>query len=115
MAKFPTVSEGVIDPAEFQGNASKARARLHSHAHPETASIPAAAERAAAPHVGFQPAGGSGQGCQAQPRCLDSESPARRPSSARFHTPDSPQPQLESECQGAPKKVSPGAAAPNVT
>lgn len=42
MAKYPTVSEGVIDPAEFQGNASKARSRLHSLAHPETQSIPAA-------------------------------------------------------------------------
>lgn len=40
--KFPTVSEGGIDPAEFQANASKARSRLRSLAHPETQSIPAA-------------------------------------------------------------------------
>lgn len=42
MTKFPTVSEAVIDPAEFQGNASNARSRLHSLAHTEARSIPAA-------------------------------------------------------------------------
>ena len=30
-AKFPTVPESIIDPAEFRGSASEARSHLHTY------------------------------------------------------------------------------------
>lgn len=120
MTKFPTVSEAVIDPAEFQGNASKARSRLHSHAHADARSIPAApsslSQAPAQPHrpsIAFV----IGAPRDARPRrahCFLRPPAHRRPSSDRSPS-DGQRPQLKAECQGAPKKVTPGAAAPRVT
>lgn len=129
-ANFPTVSEGSIDPAEFRGSASEERSRLHTRAHTRTHREHPLTEAAllsmwqpavtfTVNHVCYQTVFVAAPWCRPLPSRLDSEcraeihlTPPRGPSSDRFESSSS---QLEVKCQGVPKRVTPGAAAPTVT